>query len=550
MLYEDDKALGFGNEGDLTTQPSSGIGVASPQAEGPDPLRMAVDGMNAQPGIGVAPPTAPAAEDPSMMQQIGRALYNYSAGTEGRPSFQQVQEERAQKNKRVALEELKGTVTALEHGVTMRQGMSGDDAVAFDEAYGNKLEAIQPGMKQTFLALTKKPDLLTQFKDYAQYLPEPTQMQMKSDPKGFLHFAGTAEGTKVLMDAKDRFDMRGASKKVQTAMMGYQQLVPKEVAEGIAKDGQITASEVLSMQQYLPKAAQLTETEIGAIQRNDKVFWQGLGVIHGQAEQDVLKRRAEAGDKTKQPPTQKIDGKVYQFDPQNKLTSPRLATDSRYALLGSGTDAEDKGKIFEREFKLSDDYRQDTKKFAERRPLFDSATDYMANRKDEKTSAGDAALMFAYAKMRDPNDRLAVSETRDLVKLGNIFERFGASVSGVLEKGETLPDRVATEMYKEIRRNFTEQNRQQAKVEADFTKKTKDYGGEPSRVVRPYALPEDQLNPKRRDGDKSKGEPKPGGGSNGGTADYADAGAVKTAFDAGKINRAQAKAALKKFGFH
>lgn len=511
-LYED-KSLGFGNEGDLTAAPSSGIGV-SDTAGGPDLLRAAMDGAD---GLGLATPASAGKQTRSdiysqmaPMQEFGARLGELGAGMTGSPSPMSARMEAKRKDKLAQIEELKGTVTALEHGITMRQGMSGDDAAAFDEAYGNKLEAIQPGMKQTFIALSKKPDLLTQFQAYSPYLPEPVQAMMKSQPKEFLKFAGTAEGMKVMLDAKDRFDMKGATKKVQTAMLGLQEFVPPEEYKKIMADGVVTASDILAIQKYLPDAAKLSDIEVAAIQRNDKIFWQGLGVLHGQSEQDVLKRRADAGDKTKQPQTLNVDGKVYQFDPQNKLTSPRLGADSRYALLGSGKDAEDKGKVFEREFKLSDDYRQDTKKFAERRPLFDSATDYMANRATEKTSAGDASLMFAYAKMRDPNDRLAVSETRDLVKLGNIFERIGANVAGVLEQGETLPDRVANEMYKEIRRTFTEQNRQQKKIEDDFTKKTKDYGGEPSRVVRPYAIPDEQLNPKRRNADKPKDPPQGG----------------------------------------
>lgn len=543
-LFADDSLVDLPNS-DLTTAAGSGIGIAP---SGPDPLRAAVDGIDSG-SAGVSLPTKRSSlrdevrtefQSLGPLQKFGAALGEFGAGVTGRPSPLRARIDEKRKEKLLQMEELKGTVTALEHGISMRQGMSGDDAAAFDEAYGNKLEDIQPGMKQTFLALTKKPDLLTQFQAYAPYLPEPVQAMMKGQPKEFLKFAGTAEGMKVMMDAKDRFDMRTATKKVQTAMMGMQQFVPPEELKKIMADGVITASDVIAIQKYVPDAAKLSDIELGAIQRNDKVFWQGLGVLHGQSEQDVLKRRADTGDKGKQPPTVHVDGKVYQFDPEQKLSSPRLGTDSRYALLGSGKDAEDQGKVFEREFKLSDDYRQDTKKFAERRPLFDSTTDYMANRATEKTSAGDAALAFAYAKMRDPNDRLAVSETRDLVKLGNIFERLGVNISGVLDKGETLPDRVAEQMYKEIRRNFTEQNSQQLKTEAAFAKKTKDYGGNPERVVRSYAIPEEQLNPKRRDSDKPKG----------GEQEYADPGAVRTAFTSGKINREQAKAALKKFGFN
>jgi hypothetical protein len=58
-------------------------------------------------------------------------------------------------------------------------------------------------------------------------------------------------------------------------------------------------------------------------------------------------------------------------------------------------------------------------------------------------------------------------------------------------------------MYAEIRRAFTEQNRQQAKIETDYRRKTTDYKGNADRVVRPLAIPEDDLKP----GGGGKGEP-------------------------------------------
>jgi len=470
VLY-DEKQLFPGesaSSGSLLTAPASQTGIGMAPAQ-PDPVKDAYSKMSGS-------------------QEFFTRLAEFGAGVTGQPSPLVAEIETKRKAKLTQLQELKETVSALEHGIEMRKGMSAEDAAAFDEAYGNKLEAIQPGMKQTFTALAKKPDMLTQFKEYAQYLPEPIQVMMKSNSKEFLRFAGTAEGMKVLVDAKDKSDLRLATKKVQTALLGLDQFVPADKLKAIKADNVITASEVLEIQQYLPDQVKLSEAQVDSIKRNDRVFWEGLGVLHGPKEQELLVDRAKrAGRPPDEPKTQTIAGKVYQWDPDKTITGTRLGTDTRYVELGPVKEPGKPGgidpQIVNVELKVSDDYRQDSKKFSERRPLFESTTDYMANRDKDKTSAGDAALMFAYAKMRDPNDRIAVSDIKDLHKLGNIFERIGVSVAGVLDKGQTIPDRVAQDMYAEIRRNFTELNRAQGKLEKTYRNKIKAYGGDESRVL-------------------------------------------------------------------
>jgi hypothetical protein len=221
-----------------------------------------------------------------------KPLYNFGAGMEGRPTYKQVQADQDRKKKAAALEEIKGLTTALEHGISMIQGIDGPERDTFVDSYAKRLDGIQPGMGETYKALSKRPDMLTQFNSYAQYLPEPMQVMMKQQPKEFLKFAGTVEGQKVLSDAMDRKEMRVAIKKVQTTQIGLQKFVPADKLDAIMKDGVVTATDIMSIQPYLPKELQLTENENAAIQRNDKVFWQGLGVLHGSAEQDVIKNRA------------------------------------------------------------------------------------------------------------------------------------------------------------------------------------------------------------------------------------------------------------------
>lgn len=465
----------------LASVPAAGIGMEAPKpTKLRDSVRSEFDAL-------------------SPMRKVGAALSEFGAGITGKASPLATRVEEKRKEKLLQFQELKQITDALEHGVSMRTGMDESNAAQFDAAYGDRLEQIQPGMKQTYMALTKRPDLLSSFKEYAQHLPEPLRVMMKSQPKEFLKFAGTAEGMKVLVEAKDKTDLKGATLKVQTAMLGLDQFVPPEKLKAIKADNVVTASEILDIQQYLPKEAKLSDTQIEAIKRNDRVFWEGLGVLHGPKEQELLADRAKkAGKPLDEPKTQTVEGNVYQWDPENQAVGKRLPTDSRYKLLGPvkapGSPGGIDPKIVETELKLSDDWRQDTRKFAERKPLFESATDYMANRGATKTSAGDAALAYAYAKARDPNDRLAVSETKDLAKLGNMFERIGVNIVAVLDKGETLPDRVAKEMYDEIRRVFTEQNKAQGKLEKQYEGKIKAYGGDPNRVLgERLSIPDEQL---------------------------------------------------------
>lgn len=529
QLYEDDLGpmAGDSPESSVLFSPmpadGGGIGMASPKPATRPTLR---DDVRAE------------FQSLSPMQQVGAALSEFSAGVGGRASPLAGRVEARRKEKLMQMEELKGSVSALEHGVKMLEGIEGPERQKFIDTYAARLDGLDAGLGETYKRVADRPDLLSRYKEYLPELPEHLQMMARTNPQGFLKFAGTAEGVKALGDGLDRRELRSATQKVRTAMMGFQQLVPPEVASRIGKDNVITASEILELQQHLPEKVRLTDAQVGAIQRNDKTFWNGLGVLHGEKEQEVLANRAK-GKENKAPQTKDVDSIVYQYDPDKKITGSRLSTDDRWVKMGSTKGPRDAAAeqkdVFDREFRLADDYARDTKKFQELRSRFDSSTSYMAERATNKTSAGDAALMYDYAKMRDPTDRLAVSETKDLKKLGNIFERIGASVTGVLDKGETLPDRVANEMYEEIRRRFTEQNRGQLKVEADFTKKTKDYGGNPERVVRPYAIAEKDL-------EKPKAEAAAG--------TYKDAGAVRAAFQAGKISREQAKAELKKFGFN
>lgn len=526
QLYEDELAGTEYGDSSLTTAPGSGIGMTPAPSGG---------------GIGMAPASGGeaggAAQDVGVWQSIKESFLPVARARDRRTH------EQAAKAKEITV-----GINALREGLDLTMGLEGDQRAAFVKSYKGKLDAFDAGLGDAFEAVVANPETAGAIKEWAQESDTLKRALQVGGIKAAKKLLSSPEALQTINKEIDSKRMPIILKKGQTFLAGWQQLVPPEMSEEINKDGRVSASELIRANEWLKtnkpdiaKTLALTDRELEVIGRNSEAFYHSLGIVSPKDEGALLVDKAKGENKGK-PPVTRSDKRTVKGV---VVDQPQEWDGTKWVDKGEQTPhfkpGDDDKRMVDIELKLSDDYRQDTKKFSERRPLFDSATDYMAKRGENKTSAGDAALMFAYAKMRDPNDRLAVSETRDLVKLGNIFERIGASVTGVLDKGETLPDRVASDMYAEIRRSFTEQNRQQLKVEADYKKKTTDYKGNPDRVVRSYAIPEDDLKPKGGKGDK----PAAGGGQ-----DFADPAAVKAAFESGKITREQARAALKKFGFN
>jgi hypothetical protein len=485
-LYDDPFLSSPASEGSIFSSPSSTGGIGLSPAKRPslmDEKRALIDKM----GTG---------------EKILSALGEFGAGVTGRASPLGSQVEANRRAKMQEVEELRGFVADLDNLTKLSEGLEEGSRGQLIDKIAEKWEAVQPGYGAAVKAVGHRPSLLANFQQIMPHLPTPVQELAKRDPRAFLKYAGSAEGIKALNQAADQPVLRTAGRKRDTLVMGWQKLVSPEKAKALMEDGVLTDAELMEVQQEIPEALRWTPEEQEAIKRTP-LFWEGTGVLHGAKAQEVLAERA----KRKPEGAESDIGKLKADLKAGRITQKEYdAKVAKLTHIPAGKDGEpNEADIVAREFKIGDDYARDTKKFAERRPLFDSVTDYMAKRgKDGKTSAGDASLMFAYAKMRDPNDRLAVAETRDLVKLGNIFERFGVSVTGILDKGETLPDRVAKDMYAEIRRTFTELNRQQGRVEEEYIKKTKDYKGNPDRVVRRLSIPDEQLNPKG--GDKPKGD--------------------------------------------
>lgn len=315
-LYED-KALGFGNEGDLTAQPSSaGIGVSD---GGPDPLRAAADEMN---GIGMASP-APISRPQSRsdiyaqmspMQEFGARLGELGAGMAGNPSPMAARMEAARRDKLVQMEELKGAVSALEHGTTLLQGMTGEERVQFSDMYGKQLDNIQPGLGATFKALAEKPGLADQLKKYGTQSPSVSRA-LQLDPTGKTAFKllQSPEAQKTIQAEMDASIMPTILRKGQTFITGWQQLVPQEMVDQVNKDGRVTASELIRANEWIKenkpdiaKTLAFNDEELGTIHRNPEAFYHTLGIVSPKDEGQIITARAKGEDRDKAPVTRTI----------------------------------------------------------------------------------------------------------------------------------------------------------------------------------------------------------------------------------------------------
>lgn len=264
-LYDDDRANA---ESSILTAPSS-----SPSGIGLAPVR------------GEMPAAPQPREEIGVWQAMKESFKPVAVARRGR---QQERESEA----RIKAQELTAIVTAMEHGVKMLEGLEGDQRANAAKFYGDQMERLYPGMKDTFSAIADQPALLTKFDSIMPNLPEPMRVLAKRSPKEFLKYAGTSDGQQAMRAALDSVELRTATKKVQTALMGIQQLLPPEIAEKYGQDGVITASEVFDMQQYLPENVRLTDAQAESVRR-DRTFWHGLGVLSGEREQAVMEERAK-----------------------------------------------------------------------------------------------------------------------------------------------------------------------------------------------------------------------------------------------------------------
>lgn len=252
-----------------------------------------------QQGIGLAPP-GPSAREQAIAKMTGSEKFfsgmsEAGAAMQGRESPLNKRLEQQRQEKLAKLQEFKVEADAIEDSVKWASNLQGEDRKNFVNVRVQQLNEQRPGLGDQFKVFVDKPDLVTKFRDYMPFLSEPVRLMLESNPRGFMKFAATPEGLKALSEAKDKSVLKLATKKAQTGILGWDQFAPPDVVAKYKKDGVITTSEFMDAQQYLPKAAQLSDEEAEVAMRTPG-FWQALNIAGPGEEADVRKKKlSEAG---------------------------------------------------------------------------------------------------------------------------------------------------------------------------------------------------------------------------------------------------------------
>jgi len=282
----------------LVVPPESGIGIGSPSAPISPQMPTQVD-LRKQ-----------AIERMSTGEKIGGALGDFGAALLGRPLPLDQRIEQQRRDRLEKLSSFKIHTDALEDGVKMIGKLSGEARTSFVNSYAEQLESVRPGLGATFKTLSKQPDLAAVLSKYSAKSPTLARaIELDSTGASALKLLSSPDALKTINSEIDSSVMPDLLRKGQTFKMGWQQIVPPEMAERFKKDGIITASELLEANEWVKenkpglRALVLSDEDLQIIGRNSEAFYGTLGIVGPKDEAEVRK------DRLKQPAESDI-GKI------------------------------------------------------------------------------------------------------------------------------------------------------------------------------------------------------------------------------------------------
>jgi hypothetical protein len=351
MALFDEPSLEASASPGLPPLPAQGAAAQPLPPAPPAGLGFDVPAPQPQAGLGMAPqtPPPPASADTEeqqylqslpVAQKLGLALQAFSAGVAGQPNPINTILEQRRKAKATMKAELGENMRNLGMGMEI-------------------LDKLQPGSRQytamSEMLARKMPDFAGAFQGHGQgrsgkvraiasvlSSTEAQDVLVKAsggDPATAQRLLADGDFVqKMLIPAADGAALPVALAKIKSIANIVRQLPGPEMKDA---DGKVvfTMADLYERNKQLPPELKLSDGQLQAVARN-----QTAAVIYGmktdktlQVEQEALARKGEQEEKA--PQTINVDGKVYQFDPENKSAAARLGTDKRYALLGKGQSA-------------------------------------------------------------------------------------------------------------------------------------------------------------------------------------------------------------------
>jgi hypothetical protein len=323
VLYDDqyDGTVSHGQQGSLTTPPSSGLGLAAP-----------------------APMPSPETELQAMptMGKVGLALQSFGAGMQGRPDpVNQIIQQKRQ-DQLLKLQMFKEHTNALEDSVKMVKGLRGNARASFIEQQAQNLEKVNPQLGTAFRALAEKPDMSTVIAKYAEDIPQLKMAYEVGGEEAVYKLIGSPDFHKVIEKHGDVKATPIVMQKVRSMVMGLQQLAPPEMVTEFQKDGVITASELLKLNEHVRGSGgkftklALDDNELGVLNRQGRTILDPLGVLSGDDEQKLMLERAKRRDEPPKSRT-RVDGTNEIFE---EFRDGKWAAVSRGPRFKHGGDGE------------------------------------------------------------------------------------------------------------------------------------------------------------------------------------------------------------------
>jgi hypothetical protein len=275
----------------------SGIGLSGPQPES---------------GGGAAQVSG---DDLTLGQALFESFRPVSAAREGRRR----QQETDLHARQVKSQELTAALNALKEGVDMTTTLEGDQRTAFVQSFKGKLDKFEDGLGSAFENLVANPETAGAISEWAQDSDTLKRALQVGGVKGAKKLLTSPEALKTIQAEIDTKRMPVLLRKGQTFIAGWQQLVPAEMAERFNKDGRISASELVTANEWIKeknpdiaKTLAFSDRDLEVVARNSDAFYHSLGIVSPKDEGAILTEQAKRESRPPPGRTRKVnrDGKV------------------------------------------------------------------------------------------------------------------------------------------------------------------------------------------------------------------------------------------------
>ena len=490
--------------------PAPGIGL-NPDAEFMGPVQIS----------DAAPPRPPLSRN-QRQADVRKEAYANMSGTErfftgmgevgaaltGRASPLDKNIEQNRQKKIVQMQEVKLFAGLTKDVLDNADRLTGSARTQYINMKADEVEAISPGAGAMLTTFAEDPEYGKLVMKNAEKSPTLKTALETGGLKAARDLMKTEKGAERIRAEIESAAFPAIRQKLTGLGLAAKELLTPEEYKQMMDDGFISPAEAVRINEKAKghakyKALALADEEMSLASKNEEATFGMSGYATSKTAQEVLKERGKLDARDKAPTTRTVTQGTTEIQQEWKDGKWTEVGRGPKFKPGDGDDRRDRRDDRTTELKLADDYARDTKGFKEIKGQFSTATDYVSKvTADPKksTSAGDRSLMFAYAKMNDPGDKVAVRDLQDIDKLAGVPSRIIQAAKS-LAIGKELPKEIRNEMYQEIRRKFNELNSLQHGTETEYRSRAERYKLDHRNIVQPHSvnMRKDEKKPGKKD---------------------------------------------------